>query len=412
MRNHATLLMAASLSLAATPVRAQTDERPVNWKELPPPFHTESARNRSEVIARPENAELRLPDGFEVEEHLSGFERPRFVMLGPGGEILLSDSGSRDAPTGVVYALKDGSRTKVLEGLDRPYGLALRGGSLYVAEATSVKRYRYDPASMRAATPGEEVVPLQKFGTGHWTRSLLFEPDGAKFYLSVGSASNIDRGEDPMRAALHRYDADGSGHEIVATGLRNIIGMRFYPGTEDLWVAVQERDGLGDDLVPDYVTKIEEGGFYGWPIAYIGPHPEPRHENVPASEIEKTRYPDVLLGAHVAVLDILFYTGEQFPPKYRGGMFLAFHGSWNRAERIGYSVAFIPFADGKPTAGPEDFLTGFMLDPERREVWGRPVGLLQLPDGSLLVSDDGGGKIWRIAHRGSTTSSASTSERR
>lgn len=378
---------------------AQSNERPVNWKELPPPFHSESVRNRPEVVSRPDHAELRLPAGFVVEEYLSGFERPRFMMLGPGNEILLTDSGSRDARNGVVYGLKASSRKKLIEGLDRPYGLALNEGWLYVAETTSVKRYRYEAETMRTKTPGEEVVPLQKFDSGHWTRSLLFNRERTKFYLSVGSGSNIDLGEDPMRAALHRFNPDGSGHEMVASGLRNIIGLRFHPGTEDLWVAVQERDGIGDDLVSDYVTRIQEGGFYGWPIAYIGPHPEPRHENVDAAKIRSARYPDVLLGAHVAVLDILFYTGEQFPAKYRGGMFLAFHGSWNRAERVGYSVTFIPFENGRPTAGPEDFLTGFMLEPKRPEVWGRPVGLLQLPDGSLLVSDDGGGKIWSITYR-------------
>ena len=379
---------------------AQTNERPVNWKELPAPFHSESAQNGPDVISRPDHAELKLPDGFVVEEYLSGFGRPRFMMLGPSQEILLTDSGSRDTPAGIVYLLKDGSRTELIGGLERPYGLALNDGWLYVGESTSLRRYRYDAGAMRAETPGEEIVPLQNFGRGHWTRSLLFNRDGSKFYLTVGSRSNIDLGEDPMRAALHRYNPDGSGHEIVASGLRNIIGLRYYPGTEDLWVAVQERDGLGDDLVPDYVTKIHEGGFYGWPIAYIGPHPEPRHENLDQAQVESTLYPDVLLGSHVAVLDILFYTGDQFPAKYRDGMFLAFHGSWNRSERIGYSVTFIPFADGEPTAGPEDFLSGFMLDPAKREVWGRPVGLLQLPDGSLLVSDDGGGKIWRITYLG------------
>ena len=379
---------------------AQTNERPVNWKELPAPFHSESAQNGPDVISRPDHAELKLPDGFVVEEYLSGFGRPRFMMLGPSQEILLTDSGSRDTPAGIVYLLKDGSRTELIGGLERPYGLALNDGWLYVGESTSLRRYRYDAGAMRAETPGDEIVPLQNFGRGHWTRSLLFNRDGSKFYLTVGSRSNIDLGEDPMRAALHRYNPDGSGHEIVASGLRNIIGLRYYPGTEDLWVAVQERDGLGDDLVPDYVTKIHEGGFYGWPIAYIGPHPEPRHENLDQAQVESTLYPDVLLGSHVAVLDILFYTGDQFPAKYRDGMFLAFHGSWNRSERIGYSVTFIPFADGEPTAGPEDFLSGFMLDPAKREVWGRPVGLLQLPDGSLLVSDDGGGKIWRITYLG------------
>jgi glucose/arabinose dehydrogenase len=210
-----------------------------------------------------------------------------------------------------------------------------------------------------------------------------------------------------MRAAIHRYNPDGSGHETVATGLRNTIGLRWYPGTDDLWAAVQERDGLGDDLVPDYVANIREGGFYGWPIAYTGPHQEPRHKNVDMAKVKSTLYPDVLLGAHVAVLDILFYTGQQFPQKYRGGMFAAFHGSWNRSQRIGYKLAFIPFSDRKATSGPEDFLTGWMLDPAKTEVWGRPVGLAQLPDGSLLVSDDGAGKIWRVSYSSTGAPSAS-----
>jgi glucose/arabinose dehydrogenase len=301
-----------------------------------------------------------------------------------------------------VYLLKDGTKTPIIEKLDRPYGLALRGDWLYVAETVSVKRYRYDAKTMRVTGPGEEIIPLAETSRGHWTRTLLVNRDASKLYLTVGSGSNIDLGEPAIRAALHRYNPDGTGHETVATGLRNIIGLRFYPGTDDLWAAVQERDGLGDDLVPDYLAKIQPGAFYGWPIAYIGPHPEPRHKDLDMAKVKSTRYPEVLLGAHVAVLDILFYTGRQFPEKYHGGLFAAFHGSWNRAERTGYKIAFIPFRDRKPTAGPEDFLTGWMLDPSKREVWGRPVGLLQLPDGSLLVTDDGGRKIWRVSYTGRT----------
>ncbi|HXV60261.1 MAG TPA: PQQ-dependent sugar dehydrogenase [Vicinamibacteria bacterium] len=392
------LALALSLFFVGASAFGQSNERPVNWKDLPEPFHTDSARNRPEVISRPDGAVLQLPKGFTIEEYMSGFVRPRFMMLGPSNEVLLSDSGSRDGRDGIIYVLKDGSMNKVIDGLDRPYGLELDDGWLYVAETTSVKRYRYDAEAMKVTGGGEEIIPLGEFGQGHWTRTLLFDRDHEKLYLTVGSRSNIDLDEDPMRAALHRFNPDGSGHETVATGLRNIIGLRWYPGTEDLWAAVQERDGLGDDLVPDYVVKIKEGGFYGWPISYIGPHREPRHEKVDEAKVKSTLYPDVLLGAHVAVLDILFYTGEQFPPEYQGGMFLAFHGSWNRAERIGYEVAFVPFADGEPTAGPESFLRGWMLDPKKREVWGRPVGLLQASDGSLIVSDDGGGKLWRISY--------------
>ena len=353
------------------------------------------------MVPRPDGAELSVPAGFTIEEYMSGFEeRPRFMLLGPGDEILLTDSGQRREATGAVYVLQSKTKKKILGGLDRPFGLAFHKDWLYVAEATSVKRYVYEAKAMTVKTPGEEVVALHDYGKGHWTRSLLFNNDHTKLYVTVGSGSNIDLNESPMRAALHRFNPDGSGHETIASGLRNTIGLRWYPGTGDIWAAVQERDGLGDDLVSDYLVKIQEGGFYGWPYAYTGPHEEPRHKDVAPDMVKKTLYPDVMLGAHVAVLDTLFYTGDQFPERYRGGMFLAFHGSWNRAARTGYSVTFIPFRDGKPASGPQDFLTGWMLDEQKREVWGRPVGLLQMPDGSLLVTDDGGKKIWRISYQG------------
>lgn len=399
LRTFCALFIVGGIALAQT----GANDRPVNWKDLPEPFHTESARNPSEVVSRPEGAELRLPSGFKIEPYMSGFNRPRYMMHGDSGEILLTDSGDRDKSNGAVYVLKDGTKAPIIDGLHRPYGMELHDGWLYVGEPESVKRYRYDSATMRVAGGGDEIISYAGLGGGHWTRTLLFSDDHEKLYVTVGSGSNIDQGEDPLRAALHRYNPDGTGHETVATGLRNIIGLRFYPRTQDLWAAVQERDGLGDDLVPDYVVKIEEGGHYGWPNAYIGPHPEPRHDNVDPAEVASTLYPDVLLGAHVAVLDILFYTGEQFPAKYRDGMFLALHGSWNRSERIGYEVVFVPFRNAKPTSGPESFLNGWMLDPTKREVWGRPVGLLQLADGSLLVSDDGGAKIWRITYDGGST---------
>lgn len=389
------LVILTAVSIAQSP----SNPLPVNWKGLPEPFATPSARNNPTVLpAKPEGAKLEAPAGFVVEEYMA-FEptqRPRFMMLGPSNEILLSDT-SRN---GSVYVLKDGTKTPILEKLDRPYGLALNGEWLYVAEPESVKRYRYDTKAMKVTTPGTEIISLTGTGMGHTTRTLAFSRDGSKLYLSVGSRSNVDLDEPPMRAAVHRFNPDGTGHETVATGLRNAVGMRFYPGTDDLWVSVHERDELGDDLVPDYVAKIKQGGFYGWPIAYIGPHPEPRHKNVDAAKVQSTLYPDVILGGHVGPLDLLFYTGNQFPQKYRGGMFIAFHGSWNRSLRQGYKVAFIPFQDKKPTAGPQDFVSGWMLAPDKKEVWGRPVGLLQMPDGSLLVTDDGGRKIWRISYKG------------
>lgn len=384
--------------IALATLAAGEPNKPVNWKGLPAPFHTESARNRPNVVDRPSDAKLAVPEGFKVEEYVTGdFQRPRFMTLGPSDELVFSDSGSRNEPDGAVYVRHEGDVRKLAGGLDRPFGLAFHDKWLYVAETTSVKRYVYDQAAMTVGE-GEEIISFKDFGRGHWTRSLLFNKDHTKLYVTVGSASNIDLGEDPMRAALHRYNPDGSGHETVATGLRNIIGLQWYPGSDEIWAAVQERDGLGDDLVDDFLVNVKEGKFYGWPVAYNGPHEEPRHKGVAPDQVKSTLYPDVLLGAHVAVLDMRFYTATQFPEKYRGGLFLAFHGSWNRSKRVGYSVTFIPFKDGRPQSGPQDFLTGWMLDPSNTDVWGRPVGLLVLKDGSMLVSDDGGRKIWRISY--------------
>ena len=397
MMNKTLSVAIALAALFGAMLEAQARRKPVNWKELPAPFATPSVRNNPTVAAKPDDAKLVAPAGFVVEEYMDfAGKRPRFMILGPGNEILISDTSTN----GSVFVIKDGTRTPIIEKLDRPYGLALKGDQLYVAEPTSVKRYTYDAKTMTVTSPGTEIISLPEMGTGHTTRTLAFNRDGSKLYLSVGSQSNINLGENPMRAAVHRYNPDGTGHETIATGLRNAVGMRFYPGTDDLWVTVHERDELGDDLAPDYATKVETGGFYGWPIAYIGPHAEPRHKDVDMKKVESTLYPDVILGGHVGPLDLLFYTGTQFPAKYRGGMFVALHGSWNRAQRQGYKIAFIPFKNKMAAAGPEDFLSGWMLAPDKKEVWGRPVGLLQMPDGSLLVSDDGGRKVWRISYKG------------
>jgi len=368
--------------------------------KLPPPFATPSVDNGPHVVDKPEGAELKLPAGFQVDIYAEGFERPRFMALGPKGELLLADS----ADSGAVYLFEDvrkpDQRKKLIEGLDRPYGLAFWKDYLYVGEQTSIKRYRYD-ADNRTADKGEEVISLAGLGGGHWTRSLLFDSKGEKLYVGVGSRSNVSAGEDPRRAAINRYNPDGSGHEIFASGTRNPIGLHWYPGTQTLWAAVQERDLLGDDLVPDYFTRIQQGGFYGWPYAYIGSHEDPRRKSEKPDLVAKTIVPDVILPAHVAVLDYIFYTGTQFPPEYRGGAFLAYHGSWNRSKRVGQEIAFLPFKNGKPAADqPRHFLTGWMLAPDKREVWGRPVALLQMADGSVLVSDDGGNKIWRISYKG------------
>jgi glucose/arabinose dehydrogenase len=363
-------------------------------QELPAPYATPSASNGAKVIPRPDGARLKAPEGFTVAEYASGFQRPRFMVQGAAGEVLVSDA----VPNGSVYVLTNGEKKVLLSGLDRPYGLAFWKDYLYVAETTSLKRYKYDAKAMTAGA-GEEIVSMKGFDKGHITRTVLFSAKGDKMYLGIGSSANVVTGDPEVRAAITRYNPDGTGREILATGLRNPIGMRLYPGTDRLWVTVQERDGLGDGLVADYFTSIRPGGFYGWPYAYLGQHEDPRITEKRRDLVASAIVPDLLLEPHTAVLDFVFYTGKQFPAEYRGGAFLANHGSSNRAQRVGYSVTFVPFKDGKPAGPVRDFLTGFMLAPDSKEVWGRPVGLLQLRDGSLLLSEDGGKAIWRISYR-------------
>lgn len=386
--------------------------------QLPPPHATPSVYSFPKIIPKPSGVELHVPPGFRIEPFADGFQVPRFMLMGPSGEILLADSTARAqaADGGKVYVLFGANQRKVLiSGLDRPYGMAFWRDYLYVSEPESVKRYKYDSKTFTAG-PGEEIISLKGQGTFHWTRTLLFDRQGSKLYLAVGSASNHNIGEAPRRAAISRYNPDGSAFEIYASGLRNPVGLRWYPGTDALWATVNERDELGDDLVPDYLTHVQPKGFYGWPYAYIGPHVDPSNSGAKLLEhlllhptglpqlteisklVASTITPDVLLGSHVAPLDILFYTGQQFPPEYRGGAFIAFHGSLNRSKRVGYSVGFVPFQNGKPVGPVREVVAGWMLSPDAHEVWGRPVGLLQLPDGSLLISDDAGRKIFRLSY--------------
>jgi len=380
MRITALLLAAAGIAVFAADFK------------LPPPYHTPSANNRPRVIPKPGDATLKVPDGFVAEKVADGFTQPRLMMYGPSKEILLSDSRG-----GIIWILEP-ERRKLIENLDRPYGMAWWNGYLYVGETTSVKRYKYDAKKMTVGA-GEEIFPMKDYGKGHWTRCLVFDRAGKKLYVGVGSGSNVDSGEPVDRAAVLQMNPDGSDKIIYASGTRNPTMIQWYPGTDVLWASVQERDALGDDLVPDYFTHIQKGGFYGWPDAYIGPNADPRRSERPEMVI-KTIVPDTLLGPHVAVIDFQFYTGKQFPKKYQGGAFLALHGSWNRSKRVGQSIGFIPFANGKPSGPIQNFLTGWMLGPDKQEVWGRPTGIMVKDDGSLLLSEDGNGTIWHVSYKG------------
>ncbi len=386
------ILFLLVLFLASNLIHAEST-KPINWPEngLPDPYATPSVSNGSKVIAQPEGVELKVPDGFVIEEYMSGFASPRFMIAGSKGEILLSDTF-----VGKVYVIKDQVKKLLIRDLNNPYGLVFYKDWLYVAETTAVRRYNYDHNSLSVTSEGEMIVDLSEYNRGHITRSIAFDSKTEKFYLSVGSASNVDVGEPAMNAAISRFNPDGSDLEVFASGIRNGVGLRVH--NDQLWVSAHERDALGDDLVPDYLSSVNKDDFFGWPFAYIGPHEDPRHVGVAPEMVAKTRYPDVLLGSHVGAMDFIFYTGDQFPEKYRDGCFIAFHGSWNRSERTGYQIAFIPFKDGKPTSTPQDFVTGWMLSPDSLIVWGKPVGLLQLQDGSILITDDASGKIWRVSY--------------
>lgn len=379
-------LLAVSNSLLA----GENNPLPVNWQELPRPYHTKSAVKPARMVEQPAGAALKVPAGFVVAEYMHGFDNPRYMIDGKNGEILLSDMDA-----GIVYRIENKQRQKLVTGLSAPYGLAIYKDWLYIADAKAVHRYYYNGQTIEMNSH-EEVIDLSSYASGHITRTILFNEAEDKLYLSVGSRSNVDSGEPLIRAAITRYNPDGSQRELFAKGIRNGVGMAWNPVTGSLWVSSHERDGLGDDLVPDYFTEVQQGDFFGWPYAYIGPHEDPRHKGAAPDKVASTHYPDVLLGGHVGALDTLFYTGEQFPAKYKNGAFVAFHGSWNRSSLAGYKVAFIPFKEGKPIAGPEDFLTGWQLAPNKRLVWGRPVGLLQMADGSLLVTDDAAGRIWQV----------------
>lgn len=371
--------------------------------KLPPPFHTESARRPSRVIPQPENAKLTVPKGFKVNVFAEGgFRVPRWMALSPNGDVFLADSRAN-----TIYVLRDRNKDGVAEErfvfsnkLSQPFGMAFHKNWFYVANTDSIVRFAYKPGQTEATGEPERLVELTPGGYNqHWTRNLLFSPDGTKLFVSIGSATNVSVEEDPRRAAISVYDPDGKNHRIFASGLRNPIGLAWNPATGELWTAVNERDGLGDDLVPDYATSVKEGGFYGWPYSYLGQTEDPRRKGERPDLLKKAIVPDVIFQSHVASLGIQFYTGKKFPKEYQGDAFVAFHGSWNRQKLSGYRVVRIRFNKGKLVGNSyEDFVTGWLPDENSNEVWGRPVGLLVHSDGSLLITDDGGNKIWRVSY--------------
>ena len=367
--------------------------RHISPDALPAPYATRSFGQAPEVIAQPRSAGLHVPAGFEVSLFASGLDVPRTLRTAPNGDVFLSESGA-----GRIRVFTGHQSRVFAADLTQPFGIAFwpPGPSpkfVYVAETTRVVRFPYPNGG-----PPEVIVPALPEG-GHWTRDVVFSPDGGRMFVSVGSATNDMQGVEPEveqnRAAVLAFTPDGKDRRIYASGLRNCSAEAIQPRTGTLWCAVNERDGLGDNLPPDYATALRDGGFYGWPWFYIGANPDPRHQDAATRPVI---VPDVLIQPHSAPLGITFYDQVAFPAAYRGDAFVALHGSWNRSTRTGYKVIRLRFVNGRPTGEYEDFLTGFVRSD--RAVWGRPVGVTVTADGALLVSEDGNGTIWRIAYQG------------
>ncbi len=371
--------------------------------DMPKPYASESASRSSQVVAQPENATFYLPKGFKANVFAEGdFQRPRMMALAANGDVFVADSYA-DKIVVLRDTNKDGTadeRFTFADNLNSPFGVAFFKDWFYVANTDAVVRFAYKPGQTKAVGEPEKIITLTAGGYNqHWTRNLIFSPDG-KLYVSVGSASNVSAGEEPIRAAVSVYDPDGKNFRIFASGLRNPVGLAFNPTTKELWSAVNERDGLGDELVPDYVTSVKDGAFYGWPFAYIGQNEDPRRKGENPEAVKKTIVPDVLVASHSAALGLVFYDGKMFPDEYKGDAFSALHGSWNRQKLTGYKIIRIRFKNGKPVGNMyEDFLTGWLPDENGSEVWGRPVGLLVAADGAMLICDDGANKIWRVSYQ-------------
>lgn len=389
--------------------------------DLPAPHA--SAASRARFVAHPAGAELKTMPGFQVAAFATGLPGARVIRIAPNGDVFVAQS--RPAGRVLVMRAKDGAaKPDVIETfadkLNQPFGIAFYppGPSpafVYVAETGRVVRFAYSNGALKAQGAPEVVIDHLPSG-GHWTRDIVFSPDGKTLYVSVGSASNVAEdlpqqsdvgaleaahgtgaswGREEGRADVLAYDPDGKTMHVLATGLRNCSGLAVQPGTGAIWCATNERDLLGDNLPPDYVTSVKAGAFYGWPWYYIGGHEDPRHAGQRRDLVDKITVPDVLIQPHSAPLGLAFNPGGQFPADMTGDAFVALHGSWNRASQTGYKVVRLPFKDGKATGTYQDFVTGFALGND--SVWGRPVAVAFAHDGAMLFSDDDGGVVWRVS---------------
>jgi len=384
----------ASAALAADQPGTHFDVSP---DKLAAPYATPAVENSSHKIARPKDAKPQAPAGFTVTAYATGLTNPRWMAVAPNGDVFLAEPDA-----GKISLLRGDDTAKVstfATGFTRPHGLAFHDGALYVSDQTAVWRLAYkDGATTAGAKTRVTKQPDLGIG-GHFTRDLAFGPDGA-LYIGIGSNENVDDQEPAFRAAVDKVNPDGT-LAVFASGIRNAVGLAFYPGTNELWVSVNERDGLGDGLVPDYLTHVQQGAFYGWPYAYTGKNPDPVYGKKRPDMVAKSVTPDLLFQSHSAPTGLVFYEGSQFPAEYKGDAFVSLHGSWNNSKPTGYKVVRVHFQNGKPVGGYDNFLTGFHVDDTSpAQVWGRPAGLAVANDGSLLVADDAGKTVWKVHYTG------------
>jgi glucose/arabinose dehydrogenase len=377
--------------------------------DLRPPYETKSADNEAHLVDRPDGAWPRVPEGFKVGLFATGLTNPRMARVAPNGDLFVVES--RADRVRVVRDQDGDGKSDIAEtfaeGLKQPFGVHFYPAKdpryVYIANTDSVVRFPYEAGDLKARGPAELLVDDiagggRLRGGGHWTRDLVFSRDGSRMYVSVGSRSNVsDDASEARRARIFEFSPDGKEERVYATGIRNAVGLAVHPETGELWASVNERDELGENLVPDYITSVRTGGFYGWPWFYIGDHQDPRHAGKHPELRNHVIVPDVLLQSHSASLGMMFYAGKTFPEAYRGNAFAAQHGSWNRARRTGYKVIRLPMTSGHAIGEYVDFMTGFVT-PDGG-VWGRPVAVAEAADGALLVTDDAGGCVWRVAYR-------------
>ncbi|MET0592889.1 MAG: PQQ-dependent sugar dehydrogenase [Polyangiaceae bacterium] len=382
--------------------------RKITTADLRAPYETKSVENDAHVVDRPEGAWPRVPEGFRVDLFATGLKEPRMMRVAPSGDVFVAES--KEHRIRVLRDKDNDGKSDVAEvfaeGLKKPFGVNFYPSKdpryVYVANTDAVVRFAYAAGDLKARTAPETIVDDIDgggllHGGGHWTRDIVFSRDDARMFVSVGSKSNVsDDSKEARRARIFEYSPDGKNEKVFATGIRNAVGLAVHPATGDLWTSVNERDELGDDLVPDYITSVRAGGFYGWPWYYLGGNQDPRHAGKHAELKDKVIVPDVLVQAHSASLGMMFYAGKAFPEAYRDNAFAAEHGSWNRTKRTGYKVIRLPMNGGRATGEYVDFMTGMVT--ASGDVWGRPVAVAEALDGSLLVSDDAGGCIWRVSY--------------